>query len=186
VTPIAEGRISNWLQIAGNLAILGGLVLVGIQINQVNELTGVQMVDANMESSIVREIALMGENPNEAMFRVLLQADEATPQDYFVAERVYGVVMRQILRAIAVRGRGVESLSPEGTAIAGRFLFASPHGRIWLDGNIENLENSANPDFVELARILSIVRERLGQDGSYKAAFEGRINLSISTSHANE
>ena len=183
MTPIAEGRISSWLQIAGNLAILGGLVLVGIQINQVNELTGVQMVDANMESSIVREIALMGENPNEAMFRVLLQADEATPQDYFVAERV---VMRQILRAIAVRGRGVESLSPEGTAIAGRFLFASPHGRIWLDGNIENLEDSANPDFVELARILSIVRERLGQDGSYKAAFEGRINLSTSTPHANE
>ena len=70
--------INSWLQIAANLAILGGVGLVLMQIHQANKLTGVQMLDSNLDSGIARELALMGESPNESLFRVMTDSDDVT------------------------------------------------------------------------------------------------------------
>ena len=81
--------LGSWLQIAANLGILLGLVMVAIQISQTNSLTGNQLNAGNYETLIGQMIAMAGENPQESMYRVLLEPESATDEDYFVADHLY-------------------------------------------------------------------------------------------------
>jgi hypothetical protein len=54
----------DWLQISASVALLLGLILVGIQINQSNAIAGAELLNTNIESTISREIALFGESPD--------------------------------------------------------------------------------------------------------------------------
>ena len=102
------GRVANWLQVGANLAILAGIALVAFQIQQANDLAAVQMGDANIESSIAKEFALMGENPQESLYRVMTAPETASELDFFVAERVYAVMVRQIIRSKVMEVQGLD------------------------------------------------------------------------------
>jgi len=46
----------------------------------------------------MRELALLGETPELSMSRVLFEPEAATREDYFVADRVYSAILRQLAR----------------------------------------------------------------------------------------
>ena len=130
------GKAASWLQIGANLGILIGLVLVGVQISQSNAIAGAQIFHANIESTINREIALFGESPNESMHRVLFKPESATPEDYFVADRVYNTVQKQLVRAIMFEDAGLYGVgvaTPEGFVRNNFRLFACPYGLATID-----------------------------------------------------
>ena len=130
------GRVGNWLQIGANLGILLGLILVGVQINQSNAIAGAELLHANIESTINREIALFGESANESMHRVLFAPETAKPQDYFVADRVYNTVQKQLVRAILFEQSGLYGLgvaTPDGFVRNNFRLFACPYGLASID-----------------------------------------------------
>ncbi|MGI9328071.1 MAG: hypothetical protein ACR2PZ_22815 [Pseudomonadales bacterium] len=56
-------KVSNWVQVGANIGILGGLLLVGIQINQNTSAIKAQMNTSAQESLLQSELAMMGENP---------------------------------------------------------------------------------------------------------------------------
>ena len=55
-------RSANWLQILGNFGLLGGLVLVALQIKQNSDLLELQLRKAEAENYISSELALVGED----------------------------------------------------------------------------------------------------------------------------
>ena len=64
-----ENRWNAWLQIVASLGLIGGLVLVAVQIQQTRNLARVQLqIEATLVFQQV-EIAMLGENPAEAWAR---------------------------------------------------------------------------------------------------------------------
>ena len=59
-----ERKPRDWLQLSASVALLLGLILVGIQINQSNAIAGAELLNTNIESTISREIALFDESPD--------------------------------------------------------------------------------------------------------------------------
>ncbi len=59
-------RINSWLQIATNLGLIAGLVLVAVQIQQTRDLTRLQMQLDLLAASQQMEQGLLGEEPGIA------------------------------------------------------------------------------------------------------------------------
>ncbi len=76
-----SSKVGSWLQIGANFGILAGLMLVSVQIVQSNAITGAELFSDNLESTVARELALVGEEPEVAMWRVMFDPDHATPQE---------------------------------------------------------------------------------------------------------
>jgi hypothetical protein len=74
-----SSKIASWLQIGANFGILAGLILVSAQIVQSNTITGAELFSNNLESTVTRELALVGETPEVSMWRVMFDPEAATP-----------------------------------------------------------------------------------------------------------
>ena len=131
-------NIGNWLQIAANVGMLAGLVLVAIQISQTNSLTGYQLNTESYDSYISTATALVGENPEAAMYRVLVDSKSATDQDYFVADHFYRAQISQIHRLVYLsRGELGGENDFHGSLRTRAGYFACPYGLAYLDQLIE-------------------------------------------------
>ena len=151
-------RVGSWLQVGANVGILAGLILVGVQLRQSNAITGAELFSNNLESTVGRELALIGESPEKSMSRVLFEPDAASREDYFVADRIYSVVIRQLNRAIALSAAGfygtAEGIDARGFANINYDMFACPYGLAWLDQLISRFA----PDS-EYLEYLTLLRE---------------------------
>jgi hypothetical protein len=58
---VNTSKINNWLQVAANIGIVLGLVLVGVQLKQNSDLARIQLVYAESQSSIDLELEVVGE-----------------------------------------------------------------------------------------------------------------------------
>ncbi len=56
-------KLIGWFQIVANMAVLAGLILVAIQINQNTELVRYQLKHNNFVLSVEKENTILGENP---------------------------------------------------------------------------------------------------------------------------
>ena len=54
-------KLNNWLQVAANIGIVLGLVLVGVQLKQNSDLARIQLVYAESQSAIDLELEVVGE-----------------------------------------------------------------------------------------------------------------------------
>ena len=137
-----ERKPRDWLQLSASVALLLGLILVGIQINQSNAIAGAELLNTNIESTISREIALFGESPDESMRRVLFEPEQATTHDYFVADRVYRTILKQLTRAHLFDAAGLYGVgiaTPDGFVRGNFRLFACPYGIATIDQALASL-----------------------------------------------
>lgn len=133
-------KTNNKLQIGANIAILLGLVMVALQINQANDISSAEFLDAGITAGIDRQLALLGENPNESMYRVLHTPSEAKPEDYFIADLIYETLTAQAQRTIILDQADLYLGSIKGQVRSNYELFACPYGIAYLDQTIENME----------------------------------------------
>jgi len=149
------GKFTQWLQLGANVGILAGLILVGTQIIQSNQITGAQLFSANIESVVSGELALVGESPEVAMRRVLFEPEQATRDDYFIADRFYRALLLQLFRAQSFHNVGLygsqEGLDAKGFARANHRLFACPYGIAYLD---QRLNGVARTEYVEAIALM--------------------------------
>ena len=152
-------RPSNWLQIGANAGILAGLILVGIQIMQSNAIAAAQVFQSNVESTMSYELALVGENADVSMRRVLFEPELASRDDYYVADRIYAVIGRQLTIAHAFSDQGLygnaPGISPAGFVRVNFRLFACPYGLASLDQALSGIPPSNFRESVELMRELA-------------------------------
>ena len=66
-------KANQWLMVFSHLGILAGLILVGIQIKQDNELTRVQIFSETTSSRIQMHESLMGDNPAPTVMKSLTE-----------------------------------------------------------------------------------------------------------------
>lgn len=154
---MAGSRVTGWLQIGANLAILAGLILVAIQISQTNSLAGYQLNAANYESLISQRIAMSGENVDGALYRILFVPETATDQDFFIANAVYANLLAQVHRLVYLTEAG---LSPdnnlEGSLVARARYFSSSYGIAYLDTFLDGMSPSPQRDAVEKLRTFAL------------------------------
>ena len=77
-------KTGHWLQIAANLGILAGLVMVGLQIHQNNELQKIEHISRAIELDMAHVMAQMGEDPPEAIAKAVFAPSSMTPKDQIV------------------------------------------------------------------------------------------------------
>ncbi len=159
-----SSKVGSWLQIGANLGILAGLILVSAQIFQSNAITGAELFSNNLESTVTRELALVGETPETAMWRVMFDPNNATPQDYFVADRVYLAIFKQYNRARVLSEAGYygtsDTINAEGFVRINFQSFSCPYGLAWLDQVLASL-TAEDPRYRDLKLMRGLAEKRM-------------------------
>jgi hypothetical protein len=159
--------LGQWLQVGANIGILAGLVLVFAQLEQSNDITAAELFSDILESTVVRDLALLGETPEVSMTRVLLDPDSATNEDYFVADMVYMATLRQFNRALVLSRAGLygtdSGINARGFVLINYHLFASAYGLAWLDQRL-GLVPGGDPRLGDLQYLRDLAAERLAVD----------------------
>lgn len=104
---------------------IGGLILVAVQINQSVEITKAQMINDYHIAELQLELKMMGENPAKSWTKAVYTPDDLSEEDRAVLDRYFNFAMIQINRLSEMREFGLaeEDLSD-------RFNFLS-----WQLGN---------------------------------------------------
>ena len=102
-----ESRMASWLQMAGNLAILLGLLFVGLQMHQDRQLKRAELAWAGYESAINAKLALLGENPQEAVVRAAYQPDDLSAEDAYVLYLIARIELMKLQRSNLMEELGV-------------------------------------------------------------------------------
>jgi len=79
-------KIANWLQIAGNLGILFGLVAVIVQLNQNTEHLKLQLVDQINSRLYQNNRDVMGENPTAAIEKSVVDPSGMTFAEFKIVD----------------------------------------------------------------------------------------------------
>ena len=82
-------RISSWLQITANVGILGGLVLVGFQLEQNSEILQAQMMSAESQSVIDQEMQIIGEQGAAAWVSAMSDPTNVSPEHHRIMESIF-------------------------------------------------------------------------------------------------
>ena len=146
-------KLNQWLMVASHLGILAGLILVGVQINQDNELTRMQIFSDTTTSRVQMHEALMGDDPAPVVMKSLthpadLSLEELRVMDAYLLSAVNEARLRLVL---AQEGLRVDSAEEENLLI---FYFGNRFAQEWWKQftNVgEDMENELN---VELDRII--------------------------------
>jgi hypothetical protein len=99
----------DWLQIFSNIAILIGIILVILEMQQAEILARADLAGASMDNRLEFTLTLVGDNPEGVLSKACLQPEELTEEDK--------LQLRRIMRArilIAGRVRGIERLASFG------------------------------------------------------------------------
>ena len=125
-------RLGYWLQVAANIGILAGLVLVGVQINQNSELLRYQILFQERHTSIEAEHSLLGENPALVFEKSLEDPLNLSTAEMRVMEAYYWTYFERVRRQYELR----DLLGDEWkrSVMSAPFIFGSPLGRAyWAD-----------------------------------------------------
>ena len=159
---MATRPLVDWLQVAGNVGLITGLILVAVQIQDSNRIASAEMFSASIDMGVSINTSQLGETPQKSMSRVLYEPDAATVEDMFVADRVYDAILRQLLRIHVFDELGLfgsESVTPEGYVQLHYEAFACPYGVGWLDQTLERFSRlGADADDQRIAS-LELMRE---------------------------
>ena len=71
-------NIHQWLLLVSHAAIVGGLVLLAVQINQEMNVAEIQMFNEATSSRIAQQMTMMGENPASIVAKSLTAPDSLT------------------------------------------------------------------------------------------------------------
>ena len=146
-------KLNQWLLVASHLGIIAGLILVGVQINQDNELTRIQIFSDTTASRIQMHEALMGDNPAPIVMKSLthpeeLSLEELRIMDAYLLSAVNEARLRLVL---AQNGLRVDSTEEENLLL---FYFGNRFAQEWWKQFISSGEDMKNEHNIELDRII--------------------------------
>lgn len=124
-------RINRWSTAISNLALLGGLVLVAVQIRQNTAITRAQLLNDYFLADMQLELAMMGEDPAASFTRAVFDPESLTEYDATVLDRYFNYGVVQVSRL-----RQMDELGLAGEGWQGRLEYLRWHlgneaGRRW-------------------------------------------------------
>ena len=123
--------LSNWLQIAANIGILIGLILVGFQINQASNLQRLQLLYEDEGRAIENESTLLGDNPIEVLQKAMQTPEDLSFGEMRLLEAYHYRPYAQLERRYKAKELLGESWKDDVQDVA--WVYGTPFGRAWWD-----------------------------------------------------
>jgi hypothetical protein len=128
-------KLSSWLQVAANIGILGGLVLVGFQLRQNSEILQAQMMSAESQSVINQEMQIVGEQGAAAWVAAMSDPTNVSMEHHRVMEAIFWSAIESWRHVEELGLLGLTDIDPQYTRYrvsdeAG-WYFGNPYGRAW-------------------------------------------------------
>jgi hypothetical protein len=133
---VESGKLSNWLQIQGNVGLIAGLVLVAVQIQENTDATKAQMASEGFATNVALKLAVVGENASSALSKAIDRPDALTTEEMVVLTNLQeaNFLVRARNEWIDDLGYGVSTLlnTAEGNAAATVWEYLdTPFGLAW-------------------------------------------------------
>jgi hypothetical protein len=126
-------RILQWLQIFGSVGVLGGLILVALQMQQNTEITRAQLAHDAWLASSSMEHAKLGEEPALIQSKILTKQGELSDEDIVAIDGYFTALQGQIFRIEYTNAIGLDIYSSELAARSFSPAFVDGYGRAWWD-----------------------------------------------------
>ena len=121
----------DWIQLLTNLAVVIGLVLLIYELNQSRNLTRAQVVDQVYGAAVNRNLALMGESPEQAIAKSVFRPEEITESDAIILTQFYTALLVSWLRNKDEHGVGYFGSSYEQVISSEAYFINTVPGRKW-------------------------------------------------------
>ena len=129
----STARLSNWFQIISNVAIIFGLGLVVYELNQSKQLASGQFVRDNAARDTSIRLAIMGEDPREALAKAALHPADLNERDVVTLDAYYeSIVMGWFNYRRSSQSASIDAPWRENVAQSIRREFSSEPARRWL------------------------------------------------------
>ncbi|MFT4712316.1 MAG: hypothetical protein ACI8W1_000794 [Candidatus Azotimanducaceae bacterium] len=127
-------KLTRWLTLLANLAVLAGIILVVIQIQQNTDITKAQMANEYYLLDTQLELAMMGDSPAESFQKAVYSPDELNEEDAVILDRYFNFGIVQLERIVKMIELGVadEELYRERVGYLSWHL-GNEAGRRWWD-----------------------------------------------------
>ena len=143
-------KISNWIQVAPNIGILAGLILVGLQMQQNTDLLRMQLLKDEATSYLSTESTILGENYAEVYAKSITDPKSMTVADMRIEDTMlwsHGVFRWSNTYRLYEFGLVEEEQWKSEVTRDLPFLYGSPYGRAWWDKISADLEaDYADPE----------------------------------------
>ena len=158
---MSQRNLVDWLQVAGNIGLIAGLILVAVQIRDSNRIASAEMFSASVDTTVSLNTSQLGEAPQASMSRVLYEAQDATVEDFYVADRIYDALFRILVRVHVFDDLGLYGgggITPQGFVQVHYQAFGCPYGLSWLDQTLEKFRKGGGSD-QPLFKSLELMRD---------------------------
>ncbi len=128
-----SARFQHWFQIITNVAILFGLGLVVYELNQSKQLASAQFAIDNMARQTSIQLAMMGEDPREALAKAALHPADLNERDVVALDAYYqSIVIGWVSIRLYSQSAAVDVPLQAIVAETARQHFSSEPARRWL------------------------------------------------------
>jgi hypothetical protein len=139
-------RLSSWLQVAANIGILGGLVLVGFQLRQNSEILQAQMMSAESQSVINQEMQIVGEQGAAAWVAAMSDPTNVSLEHHRVMEAIFWSAIESWRHFEELGALGLTDVDPQYThyrvSDEAGWYFGNSYGRAWWNTRRDNTKIS--------------------------------------------
>ena len=166
-------RFSNWFQIISNVAIIIGLGLVVYELNQSKQLASAQFTIDAMQRQTNIQLAVMGEDPREALAKEALHPHDLNERDVVALDAYYDtVVMGWFSQAISRRIGDIDDPYPWQRAVVDSVHrdFSTETGRRWLRAWLAGIDEDSGI-VTEVAKVVEMVLQD-ASGGSRRSRYE--------------
>jgi hypothetical protein len=128
-----SARFQHWFQLITNVAILFGLGLVVYELNQSKQLATGQFVIDNVARQASVQLAMMGEDPREALAKAALRPADLNERDVVALDAYYdSIVLGWFSYRVYSQRAGIDAPWQETVAESAGRVFSSEPARRWL------------------------------------------------------
>jgi len=89
-------KVTRWITLTANVAVLGGLILVALQLNQTTKIAKAQLANDYYIADMQLELGMMGEEPVRSWVKAVHSREDMTPEDAAVLDRYFNFGMVQL------------------------------------------------------------------------------------------
>jgi hypothetical protein len=175
-------KIGSWFQIASNIGILGGLILVGIQLHQNSEILKTQVMTDESRRIVEKEWVLIGEEGARVWAKSIEHPNDLNLQEHRIMDSILWTGLENFRHAHRLATQGLVDIDWRSrVSDESAFFFGNPYGRGWW----MNMRNSGIPQDLEDA-IVEALESNPNRTLEYFSSVISEVQIQTNTSKSSE
>lgn len=130
-----SSKLSNWLQVAANIGIVLGLVMVGIQVKQNSDLTRIQLLYEESTRAVNLETLVVGEQAAEVWAKMIEDPENLTLAEIRILEALLWSFTEQLRGTYRLAEMGLLTEADWRARVETEvtFYFSDRYSKAWWD-----------------------------------------------------